>query len=95
MAPLSPRDALRMIEQAEEYVRSLGFGVFRVRYLAQPVLPRWQNSKLSRPRWTSYAAPEPQIRDALRAIGFRDLLVDPEGYQAPSVVRTAVASAAL
>jgi hypothetical protein len=26
---------------------------------------------------------EGQIREALRAIGFRDLVVDPDGYQAP------------
>jgi PP-loop superfamily ATP-utilizing enzyme len=29
---------------------------------------------------------EAQIREALRAIGFRDLIVDPEGYKAPSRV---------
>src|SRR5580700_3070378 len=33
------RNALRMIEQAEEYVRSCGFRIFRVRYLAQPGHP--------------------------------------------------------
>jgi hypothetical protein len=39
---------------------------------------------------------EPQIRAALRAIGFSQLFVDPEGYKAPSVVRTdSLPSAAL
>ena len=31
---------------------------------------------------------EPKIRAALRAIGFSELLVDPEGYKAPGAVRT-------
>src|ERR1700722_359999 len=91
-----PRDALRMIEQAEEYVRSLGFGVFRVRFIAQPPLPPLAKIQIEPAAMNKLRGFEPQIRAALRAIGFSELLVDPEGYKAPSVVRTdSLPSAAL
>jgi pyridinium-3,5-biscarboxylic acid mononucleotide sulfurtransferase len=80
------RTVLRMIEQAEEYVRSCGFGIFRVRYIADfgnlPIaklqIDPGEIGKLG-PR-------EAQIREALCAIGFRDLVVDPDGYKAPGQV---------
>ena len=78
--------ALRMIEQAEEYVRSCGFGIFRVSYLTEP--GRAPIAKLLiDPMEMSLLPPrKEQIRDAFRAIGFRDLTVDPDGYQAPGQV---------
>jgi uncharacterized protein len=90
------RDALRMIEQAEEYVRSLGFGVFRVRFIAQPPLPPLAKIQIEPAAMNKLRGFEPQIRAALRAIGFSQLLVDPEGYKAPSVIRIdSLSSAAL
>ena len=77
------RDALKMIEQAEEFVRSCGFIVFRVRYIAVPEgLP---SAKLQvDPAENEKLVPmERTIRQALRAIGFQNLLVDPNGYSAP------------
>jgi uncharacterized protein len=80
------KNALRMIEQAEEYVRSCGFGIFRVRYLVEPGHPPIAKLQID-PIETGQLIPlEAQIREALRAIGFRDLVVDPDGYQAPRQV---------
>jgi uncharacterized protein len=80
------RNALRAIEQAEQFVRSCGFGVFRVRYLAQkdqPPIAKLQIDPLEIDRLPSL---EGRIRDALRTIGFGDLIVDPDGYRAPGYV---------
>jgi pyridinium-3,5-biscarboxylic acid mononucleotide sulfurtransferase len=80
------RNALRMVEQAEEYVRSCGFGILRVRYLAQgnhaPVA-KLQIDPVDMDKLGPLVAP---IREAVRAIGFHDLVVDPDGYQAPGRV---------
>ena len=79
-------NALRMVEQAEEYVRSCGFGILRVRYLAQgnraPVA-KLQIDPVDMDKLGPLVAP---IREAVRAIGFHDLVVDPDGYQAPGRV---------
>ncbi len=77
------RDALKMIEQAEEFVRLCGFIVFRVRYIAVPEgLP---SAKLQvDPAENGKLVPmEGTIRQALRAIGFQNLLIDPNGYSPP------------
>jgi uncharacterized protein len=78
--------ALRMIEQAEEYVRSCGFGIFRVRYLEEPGRPPVAKLQVDPMEMTQLSPLKTQIREALRAIGFRDLVVDPDGYQAPRQV---------
>ena len=84
--------ALRMIEQAEEYVRSCGFGIFRVRYLAEPERPPIAKLQIDPMEMSLLPSLKEQIRDALRAIGFRDLIVDPNGYQAPGQVADPVRS---
>jgi uncharacterized protein len=79
------RDALKMIEQAEEFVRSCGFIVFRVRYIAVPgELPsaKLQVDPLEN---TKLVPMEGTIRQALRAIGFQNLRIDPNGYSPPSL----------
>jgi pyridinium-3,5-biscarboxylic acid mononucleotide sulfurtransferase len=77
------RDALSMVEQAEEFVRSCGFIVFRVRYIA--VANGLPSAKLEiDPAENEKLFPlEATIGEALRAIGFRDLLIEPKGYSAP------------
>jgi uncharacterized protein len=75
--------ALKMIEQAEEYVRSCGFRIFRVRYLAEPGRLPIAKLQIDPTEMRPLGPLEAQIREALRAIGFRDLVVDPDGYQAP------------
>lgn len=78
--------ALGMIEQAEEYVRSCGFGVFRVRYFAQTDSPPVAMLQIDPLEMDKIRPLEAQIGQALRAIGFRDLVVDPNGYRAPGQV---------
>jgi pyridinium-3,5-biscarboxylic acid mononucleotide sulfurtransferase len=80
------KSALRMIEQAEELVRSCGFGIFRVRYLSEPDHPPVAKLQIDPIEMRQLGPLEAQIREALRAIGFRDLVVDPDGYRAPSQV---------
>jgi uncharacterized protein len=78
---------LRMIERAEEYVRACGFAIFRVRYVARegerPVA-KLQVNPLEMNKLGPLAA---QIREALWAIGFGGLIIDPNGYEAPGAVR--------
>jgi uncharacterized protein len=70
-------EALRRVEGAEEAVRALGFREFRVRHLG------------SRARVEIATAEMPALderrRDALvaavRAAGYTDVFVDPEGYR--------------
>jgi uncharacterized protein len=78
-------DALRMIEQAEEFVRSCGFGVFRVRYFSQPGQSPLAKLQIDLGEMNRLGPVQGRIRQALQAIGFRDLIVDPNGYQAPGV----------
>jgi pyridinium-3,5-biscarboxylic acid mononucleotide sulfurtransferase len=80
-------NALRMIEQAEEYVRSRGFRIFRVRYLEEPGRSPVAKLQLDPMEMCHLPHLEAQIREALCAIGFRDLAIDPDGYQAPGRVR--------
>ena len=79
-------DALRMIEQAEEYVRSCGFAIFRVRYIARPDHPPIAKLQIDPAEMDKLRPLKAQIREALGAIGFLDLVVDPDGYRAPGGV---------
>ena len=76
-------DALAMIEHAEEYVRSRGFSIFRVRYLVRPGDQPVAKLQIAPVEMKKFPSLERDIQEALRAIGFRDLVVDPDGYQAP------------
>ncbi|MBV9104901.1 MAG: ATP-dependent sacrificial sulfur transferase LarE [Verrucomicrobia bacterium] len=77
-------NALRMVEQAEEYVRSCGFEIFRVRYFAQANEAPNAKLQVDHGEMEKLSAVESQIREAVRAIGFGDLIVDPDGYRAPA-----------
>src|SRR5580692_8198347 len=80
-------DALAMIEHAEEYVRSHGFNVFRVRYLVRPGDQPVAKLQIAPDEMKKFPSLERDIQEALRAIGFRDLVLDPDGYQAPAALR--------
>jgi uncharacterized protein len=80
-------DALAMIEHAEEYVRSHGFSVFRVRYLVRPGDQPVAKLQIAPVEMKKFPSLERDIQEALRAIGFRDLVIDPDGYQAPAALR--------
>jgi pyridinium-3,5-biscarboxylic acid mononucleotide sulfurtransferase len=76
--------ALRMIEQAEEYVRSRGFAIFRVRYIAGESEAPVAKLQVDPLEMNKLGSLETQIREAFWTIGFRDLVIDPDGYQAPA-----------
>ena len=73
-----------MIERAEEFVRSCGFIVFRVRYIAAPDGSASANLEVDSAETAKLGPSEESIREALRTIGFRSLFIDPKGYTAPS-----------
>jgi len=75
-----------MIERAEEYVRSRGFSVFRVRFLVNPGDQPVAKLQIAPDEMKKFPSLERDIQEALRAIGFRDLVVDPDGYQAPAAL---------
>jgi len=87
-------DALRMIEQAEEYVRFCGFRIFRVRYVAQPARLPIAKLQIVPSEMDKLPPLEAQIRETLVAIGFLDLMVDPDGYRAPARVGSNIRSPA-
>src|ERR1700722_16320989 len=76
-------EVLRMIEQAEEYVRSCGFGIFRVRYIARADQSPIAKLQIAPAEMDKLPPLKAQVREALGAIGFLDLVIDPEGYRAP------------
>jgi len=79
--------ALEMIEQAEEYVRSSGFSIFRVRYLGHPNHSPSAKLQVDPLEMDKLLTVEAQLREAMRAIGFHDLVIDPGGYLAPGEVQ--------
>jgi len=79
--------ALEMIEQAEEYVRSSGFSIFRVRYLEHPNHSPSAKLQVDPLEMDKLLTVEAQLREAMRAIGFHDLVIDPGGYLAPGEVQ--------
>ncbi len=72
--------ALRQVEQAEEYVRSLGFRIFRVRHLsedsARVQIEPGEMSLLDRVQKT--------LVGGLQAVGYRSVEIDPQGYSSPA-----------
>lgn len=82
------RTALLMIENAEEFIRSLGFSVFRVRFIANSEREK-PDAKLqvAMEEMAKLGALQSKIRAGLRAIGFRETTIDSDGYRPPPVVR--------
>ena len=75
-------EKLRMIERAEQALRALGFRVCRVRHYDE--LARVEIAREELPR-----ALEPETADAiareLKAIGYRSVTIDPQGYRRGSL----------
>jgi len=77
------RDALAMVEAGEEWVRTLGFSVFRVRHLADfggigVTGARLQIAPAEMGRLPALRA---QLEGGLRAVGYSEVEIDPAGYQ--------------
>jgi uncharacterized protein len=75
------REALELIERGEETVRSLGFRVFRVRYLP----PSGARVQIAPEEMHSLAQLRDKICEGLRGVGFDVVEIDPAGYRSPSV----------
>jgi pyridinium-3,5-biscarboxylic acid mononucleotide sulfurtransferase len=73
------REALGLIERGEEMVRSLGFRVFRVRYLA----PSGARVQIALEEMHCLAELRDKVFDGLREVGFGIIEIDPEGYRSP------------
>jgi pyridinium-3,5-biscarboxylic acid mononucleotide sulfurtransferase len=72
------RSVLRQVERAEENVRALGFREFRVRHLGD--IGRVEVAPAELVRLQDAAVAE-AVGAAVRAAGYRDALVDQEGYR--------------
>ena len=70
------RDALRMIEAAEENVRALGFGLVRVRHYGYTA--RVEVSREDVPRLLREGS---RIVEAVEAAGYREVVLDEHGYR--------------
>ena len=72
--------ALRKIEQAEEYVSSLGFRIFRVRHLSDDAAKvQIEPSEMSR-----VPAISERLLGGIRAVGYTSVEIDPQGYRSPA-----------
>ena len=82
------RDALLMVEKAEEFVRRAGFSVFRVRYTAnqQGGGPK-AKLQIAVEEMGKLGPVESKIRENLGVLGFREVEIDPNGYRPPAAVR--------
>jgi uncharacterized protein len=74
-------DALRMVEQSEAYVRSLGFRVFRVRHIAQEAGALRAKVQIAPEEMHALPTVQRQIEGGLRAVGYHSVEFDPEGYR--------------
>jgi uncharacterized protein len=75
-------DKLRMIEQAEEALRSLGFRVCRVRHHDSLARVEIGGAELSRALDDEMSL---RIVRELRAVGYEDVTIDPRGYRMGSL----------
>ena len=73
------KSALDLVERGEAFVRSMGFRVLRVRYVAgPPVGARVQIGSTEKP---GLAGREGELLAGLREVGFEAVEIDPAGYQ--------------
>lgn len=72
-------DALAMVEEGEELVRSLGFKIFRVRFLAGP--PVAAKVQIAPAEMERLAGNTSAIEAGLKQAGFVDVVIDPDGYR--------------
>lgn len=74
------REALGLIERGEEIVRSLGFKVFRVRYLA----PSGARVEIAPAEMQNLAGLSDKLREGLQRVGFGPVEIDQRGYRSGS-----------
>ncbi|MGV3533001.1 MAG: ATP-dependent sacrificial sulfur transferase LarE, partial [Chthoniobacteraceae bacterium] len=74
-------EALAMVEQGEAWVRSLGFRVFRVRHLAQEGQPTRARVLVAPEEMGRLEEVQAEIVGGLKAVGYAEVEIDPEGYR--------------
>ena len=79
-------DALSMIERGEEFVRSLGFKVFRVRHLVddEPRAKFRARVQIAPDEMDGVAGREDILLSGLAAVGYAAVEIDPAGYRSPA-----------
>ena len=77
-------DALRMVEQGEAWVRSLGFQVFRVRHLVEGDAPATARVLIAPGEMSALPRVQTEVEAGLRAVGYARVEIDPGGYRGPS-----------
>lgn len=70
-------EALSLVEKGEDFVRSLGFRIFRVRYLP-PATAKVQIAPQEMDRLPPLST---TIEEGLKKAGFASVLIDPNGYR--------------
>jgi uncharacterized protein len=73
------REALDLVERGEALVRSLGFRVFRVRFLAGD--PPTARVQIAPEEMTALPALRESLEHDLLAVGFGGVEIDPAGYR--------------
>jgi len=73
------REALDLVERGEDFVRSLGFRVFRVRYLAGE--SAGARVQIAPHEMAGLAARRAELETGLRQTGFAHVEIDPQGYR--------------
>ncbi len=81
-------DALAMVERGEEWVRSLGFRIFRVRHLADAATAspraRVQIAPEEMAAFTTERGLSERLVGGLLALGYSAAEIDPAGYRSPA-----------
>ena len=76
--PVTP-EKLAMIEQSEDLLLALGFTQVRVRHLG--TLARIELDKNEIPRYQNDKSVQKAVEEKLKALGFNNVVLDPEGYR--------------
>lgn len=74
-------DSLAMVERGEEFVRGLGFRIFRVRHIADAAGPPHARVQIAPGEMTRLPELAGQIEGGLRAVGYAGVEIDPAGYR--------------
>jgi uncharacterized protein len=78
--PVTP-EALAMIERGEEWVRGLGFSIFRVRHLVGPDGIFTARVQVAPEEMGRVAAVNGAITGGLMSVGYHRVEIDPHGYR--------------
>ncbi len=75
-------EALAMVESGEEWVRSLGFRVFRVRHVPREDGQLLAKVQIAPEEMDRINAVQWKLEEGLKAVGYAEVQLDPVGYRA-------------